>query len=117
MRVRRTDPAKQDELIEQLRSIVSPNHEPFTLLQLDMTPELQRRIMDLVPDLRANFHLHHETGIQKPEILKRPWLSILKSFLSKKYEILIEDYLDRESKKRTKRYHLKKRTVLHPQPA
>lgn len=109
MRVKHINEERQSALIHQLRDLVFPNKNPITLYAIDNNPELQEKIMAMRDALRAEFYLQHETALQKPEVLKRPWLSLIKSILGKRYDILIEDYRDKENKVRTKRYHLVER--------
>lgn len=102
---------RQAALIDQLRDIVFPDKKPITLYTIDNSPELQERIMAMRDILRTEFYLQHETALQKPNVLKRPWLSLIKSILGKRYDLLIEDYRDREKGVRTKRYHLVDKTA------
>lgn len=111
MRVRNINEDEQNKLIEELRELVFPNHQPFTLYDLDHDIEKQKRIMAMSEALRNAFHLHHETALQKPHSLKRPWLSLVKSFIGKRYEFVIEDYRDKQKSVRTKRYHIKMKTI------
>ena len=102
---------RQAALIDQLRDIVFLDKKPITLYTIDNSPELQERIMAMRDILRTEFYLQHETALQKPDVLKRPWLSLIKSILGKRYDLLIEDYRDREKGVRTKRYHLVDKTA------
>jgi hypothetical protein len=111
MPIRYVDKDKQDALIEKLRLLVFKESNTVTLYYLDNNKELQENIMNMKHDFRKEFFLHQETSIQRPEALKRPWLSLIKSFIGKKYSIIIEDYTDKESKVRTKRYHIQPKTT------
>jgi len=111
MRVKHINEEKQGALIDRLRDLVFPNKQPITLYTIDNDPDLQEKIMAMRDTLRTEFYLHHETALQKPDVLKRPWLSLMKSILGKRYGLLIEDYRDKEKGVRTKRYHLVDKTI------
>lgn len=48
------------------------------LYYLDENTEKQKRIMDLIPELRKYFSFSNMKGIESPEMLKRPYLSIIR---------------------------------------
>ena len=50
----------------------------ISLYCLDRDPNKIKQIMDLIPDLRKYFSFRNMVGIQFPEKLKRPWLSIIR---------------------------------------
>ena len=105
MPTKRIDIKKQEELIDRLESILFQNssNKTFTLYDLDNIPELQEQIMAMVPDLKKEFYSENRTGVIRPNILKRPYLSIAKSILQKRYNMLIENY--RQNGVATKKYH------------
>lgn len=84
---------KQDELIEQIRSVLFGNKNTCVLYEVDNQPEMQEKITALIPELRTNFLIHNIPGVQRPDTLKRPWLSIMKTFLRFKYHIVSENFL------------------------
>jgi len=113
MRVRQIDTDKQNQVIKALKDLICPhNKTAFTLYDIDHDPALQSNILALIPDIRAQFYLHNFTGVSKPDSLKRPWLSLIKAVLGKRYDILIEDYRDKQRGIRTKRYHLQERATI-----
>ncbi len=111
MRVKNINEERQVQLIEELRQLVFPDDNPLTLFDMDHNQELKEAIMGMSNALREAFYLHHETALQKPSSLKRPWLSLVKSMLGKRYDFIIEDYRDKERGVRTKRYHLKPKVI------
>lgn len=53
------------------------NHQTI-LYHLDNDKEKQDRIINLIPELRKYFSFSNMKGIESPEILKRPYLSIIR---------------------------------------
>lgn len=49
-----------------------------TLYHLDRDRQKTDRIMELLPELRKYFAFRNMCGIENPEKLNRPWLSIIK---------------------------------------
>jgi len=105
MRVKHIEPEKQEQLIDRLERLVLSEDKAFTLYNIDNDKPLQEQIMGLVEELREAFYIHNFTGVNRPEGLKRPWLSIIRTLLGKRYKIIIEDYRDKEKLVRTKRYN------------
>ena len=108
---KKIDPAspKQDELIEHIRNTIFGTKNVCVLHDIDQNAEVQKKIMELIPDLRNNFLIHNIPGVQRPESLKRPWLSIMKTFLKYRYHIVSENYVWKKpdgSVVATKRYIL-----------
>lgn len=48
------------------------------LYYLDNDTEKQKKILDLIPELRKYFSFGLIRGIESPDVLKRPWLSIIR---------------------------------------
>jgi hypothetical protein len=105
MRVKHIELEKQEQLIDRLERLVLSEDKAFTLYNMDNDKPLQEQIMGLVEELREAFYIHNFTGVNRPEGLKRPWLSIIRTLLGKRYKIIIEDYRDKEKLVRTKRYN------------
>ena len=105
MRVKHIEPEQQEQLIDRLERLVLSEDKAFTLYNIDNDKPLQEQIMGLVEELREAFYIHNFTGVNRPEGLKRPWLSIIRTLLGKRYKIIIEDYRDKEKLVRTKRYN------------
>ena len=107
MRVRNIDPIRQAQIVAKLEAILFPENIDKTLLlhDIDNNVELQTKIMDLSPEIKAEYYVHNRSGINRPNTLKRPWLSILKNLLKDKYKIIIEQCRLKQSDIRTKKYH------------
>lgn len=84
---------KQDELIDKIRQILFGSKNTCVLHDIDNQPELQEQVIALIPELRTSFLIHNIPGVQRPDTLKRPWLSIMKTFLRYKYHIVSENFL------------------------
>jgi hypothetical protein len=111
MRVKHIEPGKQEQLIDKLEHLVLSEEKAFTLYNMDNDKPLQEQIMGLVDELRDAFYIHNFTGVNRPDGLKRPWLSIIRTLLGKRYKIIIEDYRDKEKMVRTKRYNFIPKTT------
>jgi hypothetical protein len=90
-------PDDQERLIDSIKSILFGERNWCVLHDIDSQPELQQRVLDLIPDLRQSFLIHNLAGVQRPGTLKRPWLSIMRTFLRRKYHVLSENYLVKKS--------------------
>jgi hypothetical protein len=84
---------RQDELIENIRALLFGNKNVCVLCDIDNKPDVQKKVLDLIPDLRMHFLIHNIPGVQRPDSLKRPWLSIMKTFLKYKYHLVSENFL------------------------
>lgn len=113
MRVKNTYPEQQEQLIQKLEQIIfiDQSDKSFTLYDFDNDTELQAKIIGLIEELKAAFKVHNFTGINRPGDLKRPWLSIIRALLSKRYNLIIQDYRDKEKGVRTKKYNFLPKTI------
>lgn len=104
----------QDLLIEDIRKIIFGEKNTCILYELDKNEEIQEKILNLIPSLRNKFLIHNIPGVQRPETLKRPWLSIMRSFLKRKYSIISENYIIKTDNGNipTKRYILLSNELL-----
>lgn len=104
----------QDALIEKIRSIIFGEKNYCVLYEMDQRQDVHQQIEDLIPELRSSFLIHNVAGVQRPETLKRPWLSIMRNFLKRKYTIVSENllYKTEGGVHATKRYILLPKDVL-----
>ncbi len=63
------------------------NKNTYTLYELDKNEEIQKQIMELIPEIRKWFAFNNMKSVGEPERIKRPWLSIIKNLLKSKYSI------------------------------
>ena len=85
--------SEQDALIDNIRELIFGDRNYCILYELDKREDIHNKIYDLIPVLKSNFLIHNIPGVQRPETLKRPWLSIMRAFLKRKYSIISENYL------------------------
>ena len=79
---------EQDGIIDKIISILDlKNKNTYTLYELDKNEELQKQIMELIPEIRKWFAFNNMKAVGEPERIKRPWLSIIKNLLKSKYTI------------------------------
>ena len=104
----------QNAIIDKIKDLVFGEKNFCILYELDQRSDLQVEIDKLLPEIRSNFLIHNVPGVQRPDSLKRPWLSVMRTFLKKKYTIVSENYLLRlpDQVVATKRYILLPKDVL-----
>jgi len=92
-----------DKIIEILQL---DDSRSTTLHELDTNKDKQKKILDLIPDIRKYFSFTLIIGASEPEKVKRPWLSIIRCITKLKYEMVHGDYVLKkdDEKIRTKRY-------------
>ena len=79
---------EQDGIIDKIISILDlENKNTYTLYELDKNGEIQKQIMDLIPEIRKWFAFNNMKAVGEPYRIKRPWLSIIKNLLKSKYNI------------------------------
>ena len=102
---------EQHEVIEQIIKILDlENKNTYTLYELDKNEEIQKQIMDLIPEIRKWFSFNGIKAVGEPSKIKRPWLSIIKHLIKSKYNMESLDYHFTENKKniRTQMYDFTK---------
>ena len=98
---------EQDEIIEQIIKILDlENKNTYTLYELDKNEEIQKQIMELIPEIRKWFSFNGIKAVGEPSKIKRPWLSIIKHLIKSKYNMESLDYHFTENGKhiRTQNY-------------
>jgi hypothetical protein len=84
---------EQEEIIDKICNILDlTNRNTYTLYELDNNVEIQKKIMELIPEIRKWFSFNGIKAVGEPEKIKRPWLSIIKHLVKKKYKIESLDY-------------------------
>jgi hypothetical protein len=84
---------EQDGIIDKIISILDlENKNTYTLYELDKNEELQKQIMELIPEIRKWFAFNNMKAVGEPERIKRPWLSIIKHLIKAKYNIESKDF-------------------------
>ena len=102
---------EQDEIIDKIITILDlENKHIYTLYELDNNEEIQKQIIDLIPEIRKWFSFNGIKAVGEPNKIKRPWLSIIKHLIKSKYNMESLDYHFTENKKniRTQMYDFTK---------
>ena len=98
---------EQDEIIDKIITILDlENKNTYTLYELDKNEEIQKQIIDLIPEIRKWFSFNGIKAVGEPSKIKRPWLSIIKHLIKLKYNMVSLDYHFTENGKhiRTQNY-------------
>jgi hypothetical protein len=84
---------EQEEIVDKIISILDlENRTEYTLYELDKNEEIQKKIMDLIPEIRKWFSFNNMKAVGEPSKRKRPWLSIIKQLTKTKYMIESKDF-------------------------
>ena len=98
---------EQDDVICKIITILDlENKHTYTLYELDNNEEIQKRIMELIPEIRKWFSFNNMKAVGEPEKRKRPWLSIIKNLVKSKYAIDSKEHQFKNKEKwmRTQKY-------------
>jgi hypothetical protein len=91
---------EQEEIVDKIIEILDlENKKSYTLYELDKNEEIQKRIMELIPEIRKWYSFNNMKAVGEPEKRKRPWLSIIKNLIKTKYNIVSLDHHFTENKK------------------
>jgi len=83
---------EQEEIFKKILNIVDTNgNKTFTLYEIDNDENKQKDIYGLVDDIKKYFSSYNIAGLKEPEQYKRPWLSIIRQLLKKKYNVISGD--------------------------
>lgn len=102
---------EQEEIIDKIITILDlENKNNYTLYELDNNEEIQKQIMELIPEIRKWFSFNGIKAVGEPNKIKRPWLSIIKHLIKSKYNMISLDYHFTEKNKniRTQMYNFTK---------
>ena len=84
---------EQEEIVDKIIKILDlENKTEYTLYELDKNEEIQKKIMELIPEIRKYYSFNGIKAVGEPNKIKRPWLSIVKHLIKKKYNIVSLDY-------------------------
>ncbi len=98
---------EQEEIVDKIATILDlENKTEHTLYELDKNKEIQKQIIELIPEIRKWFSFNNMKAVGDPSKIKRPWLSIIKHLIKKKYNFISLDYHFTEDGKhiRTQKY-------------
>lgn len=84
---------EQEEIVDKIIKILDlENKTEYTLYELDKNEEIQKQIMELIPEIRKYYSFNGIKAVGEPSKIKRPWLSIIKHLIKKKYNMISLDY-------------------------
>lgn len=84
---------EQEEIVDKIVKILDlENKTEYTLYELDKNGEIQKKIMELIPDIRKYYSFNGIKAVGEPSKIKRPWLSIIKHLIKMKYSVVSLDY-------------------------
>ena len=98
---------EQEEIVDKIISILDlENNNIINLCDLDNEYDKQKKIMELIPEIRKYYSFNGIKAVGEPNKIKRPWLSIIKHLIKKKYNIISLDHHFTENGKhiRTQKY-------------
>ena len=79
---------EQEEIVDKIIEILDlENKTEYTLYELDKNEEIQKQIMELIPEIRKYYSFNGIKAVGEPTKIKRPWLSIIKHLIKQKYSI------------------------------
>ena len=84
---------EQEEIVDKIVKILDlENKTEYTLYELDKNEEVQKKIMELIPEIRKYYSFNGIKAVGEPNKIKRPWLSIIKQLTKTKYNIESKDF-------------------------
>ena len=84
---------EQEEIVDKIVKILDlENKTEYTLYELDKNEEIQKQIMELIPNIRIYYAFNNLKAVGEPTKIKRPWLSIIKHLIKQKYNMVSLDY-------------------------
>ena len=100
---------EQEEIVYKIISILDlENKTEYTLYELDKNEEIQKKIMELIPEIRKYYAFNNLKAVGEPNKRKRPWLSIIKNLLKTKYNIITDISYLTNDKSQTQIYKFNK---------
>ena len=77
---------EQNEIMDKIINILQLDEDNSILLyDLDNDDSKKQKIMDLIPDIRKYFTFTCIKGVQNPDLVQRPYLSIIRHITKLKY--------------------------------
>jgi hypothetical protein len=100
---------EQEEIVDKIVKILDlENKTEYTLYELDKNEEIQKQIIELIPEIRKYYAFNNLKAVGEPNKRKRPWLSIIKNLLKSKYTLESIDFrmMDNDVEIRTHKYKI-----------
>jgi hypothetical protein len=107
---------EQAVIIKQVVDILNLGGDGFYLYDLDNNKDMQKQIMDMVPEIWKYFPHVNITGLIYPEKCKRPWLSIVRGVIKNQYILKYRTcrYQIEGGSRHTMRYYLESKVKTTP---
>jgi hypothetical protein len=84
---------EQEDIVHKIVKILDlKNKTEYTLYELDKNEDIQKQIMELIPEIRKYYSFNGIKAVGEPNKIKRPWLSIIKHLIKKIYNMVSLDY-------------------------
>lgn len=84
---------EQEDIVDKIITILDlENKTEYTLYELDKNEEIQKQIMELIPEIRKYYSFNGIKAVGEPTKIKRPWLSIIKHLIKTKYNLESKEY-------------------------
>lgn len=100
---------EQEEIVDKIVKILDlENKTEYTLYELDKNEDIQKQIMELIPEIRKYYAFNNLKAVGEPNKRKRPWLSIIKNLLKTKYNITTDISYLTDNKSQTQMYKFNK---------
>ena len=100
---------EQEEIVDKIITILNlENKTEYTLYELDKNEEIQKKIIELIPEIRKYYAFNNMKSVGEPNKRKRPWLSIIKNLLKTKYNIITDISYLTDDKSQTQIYKFNK---------
>lgn len=108
---------EQADIQNKIIGLLNLEGNGFYLYDLDRNKDLQKQIMDMVPDIWKCFPHVNITGLIYPDKCKRPWLSIVRGVIKNRFTLKYKScrYQTNGGSTHTMRYFLERKTVTTPQ--
>ena len=83
---------EQGKIIDKIIDIIGLDDEnSVTLYELDNNEEKQKKIMDLIPEIRKYFSYSYVRALMYPDETKRVYLSIIRQLTKQKYKMFSKE--------------------------
>ena len=84
---------EQQNILDRLENILdfTEDRKVVSLYDLDNDDDKQRRILDLLPEVRKYFALSKSNVVNYPDTYQRPYSSIIRILLRQRYEMRVKE--------------------------
>jgi hypothetical protein len=84
---------EQEEIADKIIDILELDEDnQITLHELDNDKDKQKKILDMIPNMRKYFAFNKVKAIAEPKKSKRPWLAIIRQLTKLKYKMERKDH-------------------------